>query len=201
MKTPPTLSRSWPEFPTTWTCRTPSADVLQHGNCCLLATTALSPHDPYLPTLLTHMGELLSTYEWVRVLLNFFLELRADERSLLAQSVAAAHPGIASAFVPGFKTLFWRRVLTPAVVGAFTHLFIFDSDMVVRPSQFDLVGLLRIGEVVNASLIAPAPYGTHAGMYKLGLARCPESDFCPCAPARRSPLAPTRSAQPSTHAL
>ena len=71
----------------------------------------------------------------------------------IARVAASAHSHIASTFIAGFKTLFWSRALTPTLLATYTHLFLFDSDMVVRPSQFDLVGLLRVQEQTNASII------------------------------------------------
>ena len=122
-------------------------------------------------------------HTWARALLNFFREVSAAESNQLRHAAAAFHPHIESSFVPGFKTLFWARALTPALVAAYTHLFLFDSDMVVRPADFDLVRLMRIGEATNASLIQPSPYGASAGMYSLGSPRCPESDACKCSPS------------------
>ena len=167
-------------WPPTSACYSLSYNVLQRGPCCLLATSSISPRDPHLPRLLVDLKSLLSTHPWAHALLNYF-ENVPDPRSL-AKAAATAHPRIGSAFVPGFKTLFWQKALTTRIVGAFSHLFIFDSDMVIRPSDFDLVTLLRIGEVVNASIVQPSPFGSHAGMYMLGMPRCPESDACKCSP-------------------
>ena len=86
----------------------------------------------------------------------------------------------------GFKLLFWAEALAPKLLATssvrFTHLLLFDSDMVVRPRDFDLVSLLRLGEAVNASLIQPSLYGGGSGLYSLGSPRCPESDACKCSP-------------------
>ena len=184
------LSWTWDEFSSSssahaasWACPgVRERHVLQHGPCCLLAATSISPRDPHLQRLLADLKELVVVHPWARALLNLFDEVTDVERTHIARSVVAQHPHIASSFVPGFKTLFWARVLTPSLVRPFTHLLLFDSDLVVRPSSFDLVGLLRIGEATNASLIQPSPYGTNAGMYSLGIPRCPESDVCKCSP-------------------
>jgi hypothetical protein len=164
-------------------CDDGSSIVLEHGRCCLLAATSISERDPHLRSLLSDLVDLSGVHPWVRVLINFFGTIRthATERKI-SSAVHLAHPSIATSFVPGFKTLFWQRVLTPSALAAFTHLFVFDSDMLVRPASFDLVGLLRVGEAINASIIQPAPYGGGAGTYMLGTKRCPDSDACKCSP-------------------
>lgn len=176
-------ANSWSGVPSSWACRVASDAVLQRGKCCLLVASSISPADTHLPFVFTQLAELLSVHAWARSLLNFFSEPPSDEeREALAARAASAHRHIAVSFVVGFKTLFWARALTPQLVSAFTHLFLFDSDLVVRPSEFDLVRLLRIGEAINASLLAPAPYGANPGMFSLGMPRCPESDACKCSP-------------------
>ena len=166
--------------------------VLEDGPCCLLAATSISQTDTHLRTLLEDLGALLATHPWARGIVNYFSEPSAAAKQRLRTATQSTHPRLASSFVPGFKTLFWQTVLRPTTIAAFTHLFLFDSDMVVRPSEFNLVGLLRVGEAVNASLIQPSPYGGGAGMYALGHPRCPESDACHCSPQPESECAVCR---------
>ena len=188
-----TYSTSWSQLESSWACNEDNSVLQRNPRTCLLVATCLSQHDPYKPHLLRGLQELLSTFPWTRAMLNFFgATSDATERWNIASTAMAAHRRIASTFVPGFKTLFWRRALTPALLAGFSHLFLFDSDMVVRPSEFDLVGLLRIQEVMNASIIAPSPYGDNPGTYHLGMARCPESLACSCSPDPRARCAACR---------
>ena len=177
------LASSWDRLASSWACTddvTINA-VLNQSPCCLLVASCISQADPHLPYLMADLRELLTTFRWARALINFFGATSGkDEQMKIARVATSTHGHIASTFIPGFKTLFWARALTPKLLGAFTHLFLFDSDMVVRPSQFDLVGLLRIQEAVNASIIAPSPYGENPGTYHLGMARCPDSSACKC---------------------
>ena len=166
--------------------------VLEGGPCCLLAATSISQTDTHLRTLLEDLGALLAAHPWARGIVNYFSEPSGAAKQRLRTATQSTHPRLASSFVPGFKTLFWQQVLRPTTIAAFTHLFLFDSDMVVRPSEFNLVGLLRVGEAVNASLIQPSPYGGGAGMYALGYPRCPESSACNCSPQPESECAVCR---------
>ena len=156
--------------------------VLQEGPCCLLAATSIAQRDPHLPRLVSDLSELLSVFSWARAVLNIFSQPAHAAKARLRNAFHAAHRHIVPSFIPGFKTLFWRSVLRPVALTAFTHLLLFDSDLVVSPRSFDLVGLLRVGEAANASLIQPSPYGSGPGLYGLGHPRCPESSACSCSP-------------------
>ena len=59
-----------------------------------------------------------------------------------------------------------QEVLTRPEPVAVTHFFLVDADMDIRPSAFDLVTLLRLGEATNVSILSPAPYGGGNGFYQ-----------------------------------
>ena len=109
--------------------------VLRDGPCCLLVATSIAQRDPHLPRLVGDLAELLTLFPWARALLNVFSYPAQSARAQLSGAFRAAHPHLVPSFVGGFKTLFWQTVLRPTVLAAFTHLFLFDSDMVVRPSS------------------------------------------------------------------
>ena len=140
------------------TC-TPTRSVLANGSLCLLLATSTSHVSPHFAALNASLTQLVTRFDWTRVALNLYLP-GADPMAL------ALHPHVTAFAVAGFKSLFWKRVLTPAAVASFTHVFLFDDDMRVAPGEFQLVALLRLQEHANVSLIAPAPIGTGRGLQK-----------------------------------
>ena len=158
--------------------------ILDKGSCAVLAVTSISRYDPHLRTLLDYLAHLLTAHPWTCAVLNFFDKMKALDASMgdssLQLRVREKHLRLAPSFVLGFKTLLWKSLLWPSTLSRFTHIMCFDSDLVVDPAEFDLVGMLRIGETINASLVQPAPYGPNAGLYALANPRCRGSVACSC---------------------
>ena len=82
---------------------------------------------------------------------------------------------------PWFKTFFWFMAIPPEVAVRYSHIFLVDSDMVLRPSKFALPTMMRLQEAVNVSVMAPAVYGHGQPSYHmLDGPRCSKSPFCDC---------------------
>ena len=80
---------------------------------------------------------------------------------------------------PRFKSFFWFMAIPPEVAVRYSHIFLVDSDMALRPSRFALPTMMRLQEAVNASVIHPAVRGSYA-VHRLDDARCLGSRICDC---------------------
>ena len=138
------------------------------ADVCLLEATTRNSTSRYLLKLASSLDALLSAHPWVWAALNFCDGARSAD--------ALLHSHVATFAVPGFKSRFWKQALSPQVLAAFTHVFLFDEDMRIHPSEFQLVTFVRIYEQTNVSILAPSPYrlnSTEGGLYRLhALKRC-----------------------------
>ena len=79
-------------------------------------------------------------HSWIRVVLNFF------DRAVAASDTTGYPQCVGTTAVPGFKTLFWKLVLTPSAVAGYSHVFLMDSDLDVAGFEF--------GKFVHFGLLA-----------------------------------------------
>ena len=148
----------------------------------LLLASAVSQR--HLGRVMQAVKETCETHAWVRALLNVFDASQSMPLPLLP-------PCATIATVPGFKLLWWTRLLGPSATAGFTHVWIVDSDMDFRPSQFALETFVRVQVATNTSLIGPSPFGPGAGLYNLDGRRCRGSrrcDYCGTAPDVNCPV-------------
>ena len=129
-----------------------SSDAAFHQSetnvACVLAATAMSSSDPRLDWLETRLEENCKSYGgWLHFLLNY--HDGGGTTSSLATRFSASC--IATTQWRGFKTLFWKHALQPAVLRRYTHVWLFDSDLDVSPSAFALPTMLRIMQKINVS--------------------------------------------------
>jgi hypothetical protein len=115
--------------------------------------------------------ETCETHAWVRAVINVLDASQSMPFPLLP-------PCATIATVPGLKLLWWARLLGPSATAGFTHVWIVDSDMDFRPSQFALETFVRLQVATNTSLMGPSPFGPGAGLYNLNGPRCPSSRRC-----------------------
>jgi hypothetical protein len=132
------------------------------------------------------LNSLCGEYDWIRVAFNFFSGGKTLTRL----------PSCATAYaIPGFKSLFWKRVLQPELLFAFSHVFVVDSDVELAPDYFEWLIFMRLMRATNVSIMSPAPYGAGNGIYRMNnlcgesvhvFSRCPGSrscrDYCRAAP-------------------
>ena len=148
----------------------------------LLLASAVSQR--HLGRVMQAVKETCETHAWVRALLNVFDASQSMPLPLLP-------PCATIATVPGFKLLWWTRLLGPSATAGFTHVWIVDSDMDFRPSQFALETFVRVQVATNTSLLGPSPFGPGAGLYNLDGRRCRGSrrcDYCGTAPDVTCPV-------------
>ena len=143
-----------------------------NATCLLSLQTAISSASIYLPRLLRiDLAELCDGYSWAHVLLNFYDGGDAP-RSSLPRCVRVTR-------YPWFKTFFWFMAIPPEVAVRYSHIFLVDSDMALRPSKFALPTMMRLQEAVNVSVMAPAVVGCPA-FHTLDGPRCHKSAVCDC---------------------
>tara|TARA_X000000368_G_C22990714_1_gene694212 strand:- start:182 stop:1210 length:1029 start_codon:yes stop_codon:yes gene_type:complete len=149
----------------------------------LLLASAVSHR--HLGRVMQAVVETCETHAWVRALLNVF------DASSQSMAFPLLPPCATIATVPGLKLLWWARLLGPSATDGFTHVWIVDSDMDFRPSQFALETFVRLQVATNTSLLGPSPFGPGAGLYNLDGPRCPSSrrcDHCNTAPNVTCPV-------------
>jgi len=102
------------------------------------------------------------------------------------------HKSVAVSGVPGFKTRFWKHVLTNDTTSRYSHVWLFDSDLSIE--RLDLPVLLRVAAATGAEIIQPTIAGGNPGMwsyderptmniYEDGALRCarnPDEDCAAC---------------------
>ena len=152
----------------------PNTRILGCENTCLLVATTTSQRSRHLHALTGTLAALLTRHSWVRAALNLYDGDLETVRRLRYR----VHPRIKISTVPGFKPLFWKRVLTPYVLKQYSHLFLFDDDMRIHPDEFQLLTLLRLYEQTNVSILSPAPYGPGRGLYPFAGGRCGRTRPC-----------------------
>ena len=138
------------------------------GDACVLLAIAVARHSRRFHDLAQSLSELCTAHAWVRVALNLF-DIK-QESAAESRASQGLHTCVAVSAIAAFKTRFWQQVLVPSEL-LVTHVFLVDSDMDIRPTAFDLVTLLRLGEATNQSIISPAPYGGGNGFYHLDAPR------------------------------
>ncbi|KAL1504936.1 hypothetical protein AB1Y20_008703 [Prymnesium parvum] len=121
------------------------------------------------------IGQLCDAYPQLHVIVNFF---DAPPRSAEQLRVAVHHPQMEATSVPGMKTLFWRRILTPERVRSFSLVWVFDCDIAVHPSIFPLGILAGTLTSLRATLLQPSIRAQVHGTYHTWLRVRPAHMSC-----------------------
>lgn len=134
-----------------------------------LGATSVHSQSEGAAALLHSVGALCDAYPLLRVIVNFFDAKPLGQEQLL--QAVMHHPQLEGTSVPGMKTLFWKRILTPERVAAFSLVWVFDCDIVVHPSLFPLGPLAATLFSLNVTLLQPAiralVHGTHHGWLRV----------------------------------
>lgn len=120
------------------------------------------------------LRQVCERHAWVRVVLNFF------DRNVAASDMDGYPQCVGTTAVPGFKTLFWKLVLTPSAVAGFSHVFLMDSDLDL--ASFEFGTFMHIANVTNTSVLSPSHTGASNAMYRGGMfaRRCEHSSCRRC---------------------
>lgn len=120
------------------------------------ATAAPSSDVVLAPALLA----LCDVFPQLRVVVNIFDGAQPRAAQYNSSSIELT-------FVTGLKSIFWKRVLTPARVRSFEVVWLFDADIAVHPSVFPLATSVSVLAETGASILQPAIRGwglaTHHG--------------------------------------
>ena len=108
----------------------------------LLLASAVSQR--HLGRVIQAVKETCETHAWVRVVLNVFDADLSTPSPPLRAAIAAARRFATIAAMRGFKLFWWTRLLGPNATAGFTHVWLVDSDMDFRPSQFALETFVRL---------------------------------------------------------
>ena len=114
--------------------------------------------DVWLPSILYSLHALCKTYPQLTVIVNHFDDTPPPSRrgtELIPQQLAS-EPRIATTWVPGMRSLFWKLVLTPRRARAFSVVFEFDSDIAMHPSVLPLGSIASALSATGASLVQPS---------------------------------------------
>ena len=135
------------------------------------AATAISSANRHFVSFESRLAALCDAHgAWLHVLLNLY---DGGTRGQHASCVQVSQWA-------GFKVRFWKHALSPSRLRHYTHVWLFDSDLDVAPSNFALPTMLRMMHAINVSIITPAPYGADAGLYSYWGPRCRGSRVCRC---------------------
>ena len=99
----------------------------------------------------------------LHVFVNFFDERKLNRDQL--RTLVQRHTQIEGTNIPGMKTLFWRRVLTPDRVQSAALVWVFDCDIAVHPSVFPLGQLAGTLFNTRATLLQPSIRALVHGTY------------------------------------
>jgi len=148
---------------------------------CVLIAMAVG-RGPRAVALRDSLREVCEGHSWIRVVLNFF------DRAVAASDTTGYPQCVGTTAVPGFKTLFWKLVLTPRAVAGYSHVFLMDSDLDV--AGFEFGKFVHIANVTNTSVLSPSHIGNAtSSLYGGGmLARRCEHSSC-----RRCDMDPANS--------
>jgi len=128
-----------------------------------LAATSVHSHARSMPDLLSSAVDLVEVYPHLSFLVNFF-DAGVVPISKLLQEHTGHNPLVEGVQVPGMKTLFWKRVLTPLMLRRrhIKVLWLVDSDVAVHPSVFPLGSLVSVLSATHATLLQPSIRGNLA---------------------------------------
>ena len=158
----------------------------QRGLRCVLVAIATAADNTRLPQIMESLSGVCEAHTWVRAAVNFY------SGAINARTPRVGLPSCATqCALPGFKNIFWKKVLVPEALMAFSHVFVVDSDMELAPDRFEWQPFLGLMRSTNVSIFSPAPYGAGPGLYKMNnecgdaiplFSRCPSSHACaqPC---------------------
>ena len=124
-----------------------------------LGATSVHSRDPNAAQVLRNTLSMCDHYRQLHFLVNFFdagaLDPAATSRRLLG---GQAHARVVAVQVPGMKTLFWKRSITPALLRSrrVQLLWLVDSDISSHPSSFPLGVLAGILATTRATLLQPS---------------------------------------------
>ncbi len=159
-----------------------------------LGATSIHSKDPWFERTCASMVALLDNFLQLGLVVNLFDEPAVDAPSIVSHALRphaervegtnvralatppTAHPRARpcprlprptpiAAQVPGMKTLFWKRVLTPERTRQLRVVWLFDCDIAVHPAVFPLGQLVGALGATRATLMQPSIRALVHGTY------------------------------------
>lgn len=132
-----------------------------------LGATALHSQDKATPALITSLTALVLQNPQLHMLVNFFDATPVNPQNFLQRHAqnSSALLQLEGTAVPGMKTLFWYKYLTPARTRHLQLVWVFDCDIAVHPSVFPLSQLAGALMSTRATLLQPSIQAFVHGTY------------------------------------
>jgi hypothetical protein len=123
----------------------------------VLAATSIHSLDVNLPQILSSLHALCGVYSSLNAIINLFdAQEPAAVSATLRQSTVWLPDRYELTWVPGMKTIFWKRILTPERTRAASVVWLFDADIAVHPTLMPLGELVTSLLALNASAVQPS---------------------------------------------
>lgn len=119
-----------------------------------------------MPMLLDALQALCATYPQLRIAVNFYDK---SVPHMPLKSIVRADDRIDPTWMPGMRTVHWKRYLTPERVASFDVVWLFDCDLGVHPSIFPLGHIVGTLSATNATMLQPSIRAQVHGTYHSGL--------------------------------
>ena len=128
-----------------------------------LGATSIHSKDQWFGRTLLSIAALVDNYPQLGVVVNLFDAKRVNAPGLVGRFAPPSQ--VEGTWVPGMKTLFWKRVLTPQRTHRLRAVWLFDCDIAVHPSAFPLGQLVGVLRATRASLMQPSVRALVHGTY------------------------------------
>ena len=120
-----------------------------------LGATATHTQDRNTVPLLQSLTALCDQHPHLQVIVNFFDKEKVDATAVVQQHSNSSNQ-VEGTWVPGMKTLFWHKYLTPERTQHLDFVWVFDCDIAVHPSTFPLGQLAGILKASRATVLQPS---------------------------------------------
>ena len=130
-----------------------------------LGATAIHSQSPEMPSLVAALGALCEQHLQLRVLVNFFDQTEVDTAGLVQRHTRNSTSRVEGTWVPGMKTLFWYKHLTPERTQHLQVVWVFDCDIAVHPSVLPLAQLASALIATRATVLQPSIQAQVHGTY------------------------------------
>ena len=130
-----------------------------------LGATAIHSEDRSTPMLISSLEALCEHHIQLHVLVNFFDAKKLDPASIVQMHSQNTTARVEGTWVPGMKTLFWYKFLTPERTQHLDLVWVFDCDIAVHPSVFPLGQLAGVLRWTRATILQPSIQALVHGTY------------------------------------
>ena len=133
--------------------------------------TSVGLRDPIMPQLVQSAAAMCNTYPQLHFIVNYYdsrLPASFDANAMVRHHAGSANSArLEGTRVAGMKTVFWKRVLTPAKIRSLNAelVWLVDSDIAIHPSAFPLGPIAGVMANLRATLLQPSIRAMVHGTY------------------------------------